>query len=395
MMGEQKREWVWLDWSVLGIRTVNSMLFILYFFSMQDQFNIPYFGVVLWIAAAYALPLLFWRPGKIHIIFFIFVEMILSGSLSLYFVYNVQEGSGYFIIAALTIGYLASRKMLYVAIPICVIALPMIAGFLLDLLQFFNLVASYAIALGVGICLQIIVSSNNKMKTLLAENEKKNEIITEQNKTLVQYAEQVQYLTLLEERSRMAKELHDTVGHTFTSTIMGLDAGIVLMDRDTDQVKVNLVQLRNMMENGLNEIRRNIHAMTEEEESITLSRQLERITSEFSKHTTTPIDFEMQGEEADIPIPGSKKIVMIRCLQESLTNAKRHGEATHIYVILRFSKEEITLTVKDNGIGSDGIQFGFGLQTMEERVSLMQGQLDVHSELGKGTVISCSIPLRK
>lgn len=62
-MNEQKRNWLWLDWTVFGIRTVNTLLFIVYFFSMQEQFNIPYFGVVLWIAAAYAIPLLFWLPG--------------------------------------------------------------------------------------------------------------------------------------------------------------------------------------------------------------------------------------------------------------------------------------------------------------------------------------------
>lgn len=391
-MEEQKRDWVWLDWMIFGIRTVNNLLFIFYFLSMQDQFNIPYFGVVLWIAVAYAIPLLFWRPGAIHVLFFIIVEIILSGSLSIYFIYIVQEGSGYFMIAVFTIGYLSSRKMLFASIPISVIAIPVIAGLLLDdLLQFFNLVSSYAIALGVGICLQIIVSSNKKMKNLLTENKKKNEIITEQNKTLVQYAEQVEQLTLLEERSRMAKELHDTVGHTFTSTIMGLDAGIVLIDRDVEKAKVNLVQLRNVMEQGLKEVRRNIHAMTEEEEGTTLSLQLERIKSEFSKHTVTPIDFEVQGKEIDIS--GSKKIVMIRCLQESLTNAKRHGQASHIGVILLFSPQKLTLTIKDNGLGSDGIHLGFGLRSMEERVSLMHGQLDVHSELGKGTSVSCAIPL--
>lgn len=84
------------------------------------------------------------------------------------------------------------------------------------------------------------------MTNLLAENERKTEIISNQNKPLIQYAEQVGKLTLFEERSRMTKELHDTVGHTFTSTIMGLDAGIVLMDRDADKAKTNFLQLRDV-----------------------------------------------------------------------------------------------------------------------------------------------------
>jgi len=232
---------------------------------------------------------------------------------------------------------------------------------------------------------------NQKMKNLLEEIEKKNNIIANQNKTLLQYSKQVEQQTLIAERNRMIRDLHDTVGHTFTSSILGLDAGIILLDKSPDKVKEKLINLRKVMEEGLQEVRRNIYAMIDDEDRTPLSKQLERMSIEFSTHTSTHINFEMQGNEVEIP--GYKKIVIIRCLQESLTNAKRHGKASQIDIILHFTEQKLSLTIRDNGVGSKNSNFGFGLRSMEERISSLQGQLIFDSELGHGATITCSIPL--
>lgn len=232
---------------------------------------------------------------------------------------------------------------------------------------------------------------NQKIKNLLVEIEKKNYIIANQNKTLLQYSKQVEQQTLLEERNRMIRDLHDTVGHTFTSSIMGLDASIILLDKSPDKVKEKLINLRKVMDEGLQEVRSNIHAMIDDEDRTPLSKQLERMSVEFSTHTSTLINFEMQGNEVEIP--GYKKIVIIRCLQESLTNAKRHGQASQIDILLFFSAQKLNLTVRDNGVGSHDFNFGFGLRSMEERISSLQGNLIFDSKFGHGATIICSMPL--
>ncbi|WP_047150975.1 sensor histidine kinase [Aneurinibacillus tyrosinisolvens] len=116
------------------------------------------------------------------------------------------------------------------------------------------------------------------------------------------------------------------------------------------------------------------------------------MTDEFSKHTGTRVHFQIQGEERGLTQHG--KLTIVRCLQEALTNAKRHGEGTAITVILAFHYEELALEVHDNGHGAEAIHTGFGLKTMKERLEMLQGKLEITSSSGSGTKVVCSIPIK-
>ena len=85
---------------------------------------------------------------------------------------------------------------------------------------------------------------------------------------------------------------------------------------------------------------------------------------------------------------------LYHCLQESLTNAVRHGMASELSVQLHFDSQHLRLQIEDNGIGMEEIQFGFGLNGMKERLEIINGTLSVHSESGQGTFIICNIPLQ-
>ena len=85
---------------------------------------------------------------------------------------------------------------------------------------------------------------------------------------------------------------------------------------------------------------------------------------------------------------------LYRCLQESLTNAVRHGKASNISVQLHFDDQQLRLQIEDNGIGMKEIQFGFGLSGMKERLEQVQGTLSVQSNVEQGTLIVCNIPLQ-
>lgn len=83
----------------------------------------------------------------------------------------------------------------------------------------------------------------------------------------------------------------------------------------------------------------------------------------------------------------------IRCLQEALTNAKRHGNATAIRVTLTFGREQLTLEIQDNGRGDENLTKGFDLQAMTNRLTNVNGRLQMTSSADKGTVILCSVPV--
>ncbi len=99
------------------------------------------------------------------------------------------------------------------------------------------------------------------------EYDQKNKLVAEveQNKLLTHYSAEIEKMTLLEERNRMSKELHDTLGHFFTSLSLSLDASIALMDSKPTEAKDQLIRLRALAEKNLDEMRNIVHEMGEVE----------------------------------------------------------------------------------------------------------------------------------
>jgi signal transduction histidine kinase len=237
----------------------------------------------------------------------------------------------------------------------------------------------------IGISVAKVLEAEKKTQMLLAENQRQNQLLEE-------YAKQIEKVTLLEERNRLAKDLHDTVGHTFTSVIMGLDAVSFLIDASPQKAKEQAGKLREVMRRSLDETRTYIHQISPHEGREDLSAQLRNVASEFAAHTKTEINYNKVGTPANISFQGTTALT--RCLQEALTNAVRHGHAKEITVILKQEPAQIVLTVKDNGVGMEIENYGFGLNGMKERLEALQGGFTIVSDVQKGTVVTCFLPVR-
>jgi signal transduction histidine kinase len=238
---------------------------------------------------------------------------------------------------------------------------------------------------GIGISVAKVIEAEKKTQQLLEENRRQNQLLEE-------YAKQIEKVTLLEERNRLARDLHDTVGHTFTSVIMGLDAASFLMNSSPDKAQEQVVMLSNVMRKSLSEIRSQIHQISPSEDREELSSQLIKIADDFALHTRTLIHFEHQSPQT-IHLSSQGTITLIRCLQESLTNAIRHGHANEIVITLKEESKKVILTIKDNGRGMSVIKYGFGLSGMKERLESQQGSIHVKSNTKEGTVVTCFIPV--
>ncbi|WP_456275998.1 sensor histidine kinase [Bacillus sp. AK128] len=335
---------------------------------------------------AVVIPQLVWWKGQRKLVWLYPVtELIISGLFLLYSSYVIGNYSSFLAIPAMCAAAVIHTTRLRVILWIWFAIVPAVvmtivlpdASYNLSIIEGF-----FFFALGCGAWK--IIDTQKKMKELLDENERQREV-------LEQYAEQVETLTLLEERNRMARELHDTVGHTLTSVIMGLDAVSYLMTTAPDEAKESINQLRNVSRNGLEEVRNQIHHIVPTHDKESLIIQLRRIANEFSIHTGTIIDFEARGEDGAVALPHT--LTLVRCLQESLTNAKRHGGASRIHISLLVQPDEIKLTVKDNGAGMEEVHYGFGLSVMKERLESYQGELLVESSQ-KGTTVSCQLPIK-
>ena len=160
-----------------------------------------------------------------------------------------------------------------------------------------------------------------------------NQMIEDKNQTLVQYAKQIESLTLVGERNRMARDLHDTLGHSFISYILGLDAVLYLMDSNPSQAKKKIEELRHYASENLDQIRETIHEIGSETD-ISVTDHFSAMIDEFSVYTNTKVNLHVIGEE--YVLGHSVRMTLLRCLQESLTNAKRHGHAKVVSINLIF-----------------------------------------------------------
>ena len=219
-------------------------------------------------------------------------------------------------------------------------------------------------------------------------------VIKQKNEVLEQYSRQVENMTLLTERSRLARELHDTVGHTFTSVIIGMDALGYLIDSSPEEAKANLRELLVVTRQGLDETRKAIHQMGADD-SGSLAVSIARMAKEFARHTGTVVELKQKGQVTELSLSQAARLTLTRCLQESLTNAKKHGGATEITVTLENRADRLWLQIADNGTGVEQLVPGFGLKAMRERLSVLHGTLETFSRPweGGGTLIVCSLPL--
>ncbi|WP_161946651.1 sensor histidine kinase [Ureibacillus xyleni] len=385
------RSWIWIDYILATIRFIYYGCGIFYFLNNPDLIGSNNYFFYLWFALCIIIPHLFWRPRYINDVLFSITEFMLVGSFHLYFLFYLQEpiGISFLFMPALIIGFIGRRRTLIFG-PITLLLLSCFNYYQEpDFYKIINYTLIVFMLFTFGYIFNHFLTTQSKMRLLLEENQSKTALIQSQNKVLEQYSKKVEELTLAAERNRIAGELHDTIGHTFTSVIVGMDAVMYLIDISPNDAKERLTILREVTKNGLTQVRQQIHNMAEDDQ-LSISNKLEKLAREFSEYTNTEVTIELLGTQYSVT--RAIEMTLNRCLQEALTNAKRHGEATNIAINLTFHPESVMLEIKDNGKGFEELKIGFGLQTMKERLSQLGGDLIIQSEKNVGTTITCMIP---
>ncbi|KON88290.1 hypothetical protein AF332_16755 [Sporosarcina globispora] len=389
----EKRKWLGIEWLFFITYTCSYGFVLIYPFLLENE-SIPYFQFFIWNVISFILPLLYWRSGYINRRWFPVFVFLTNGLLEIYLSYTTHMFVNILSFSLIIVGFLSHPRTWWHIILLFIIGVPITELLFADMnyvyihLAFQILNASFA--LGMGYLIQRLTEKSTQMKQLYEKNLCQYQKIKEQNRALELYSEQVEKVTILEERNRMAKELHDTVGHTFTSVIMGMDAVIYLLEKDPERAKEKLITLRNVTRNGLDEVRGSIHQISPYDEGHSLHHELFQRAKEFAVHTQTNVQLQLNGEETAVSKP--IRLALVRCLQEALTNAKRHGHAETIQVTLSFTADAIGLLVKDDGIGADQIGPGFGLNSMKERLLAIQGTMAISSSKGKGTTVTWTVP---
>jgi signal transduction histidine kinase len=244
---------------------------------------------------------------------------------------------------------------------------------------------------------------------VMEEQEKRKQMVADLEAALkenaglhAQLVVQAREAGVMDERQRLAGEIHDTIAQGLAGIITQLEAAEQLRD-DSGQWQRHVGQARKLARESLSEARRSVQALRPGRlESSRLPEAVAQLAKDWSLTSGVPVRIETAG--AAVPLLPELEVILFRVAQEGLTNVARHANATRVGVTLSYLRDMVRLDVRDDGVGFDvalkstadagANGHGYGLSAMRQRLRRVGGSLEVESGQGRGTAISASVPLQ-
>ena len=226
---------------------------------------------------------------------------------------------------------------------------------------------------------------------------RKNKIIEEKvreledsRNELLRAHDKLEEATLIEERNRIAKEIHDTAGHSLTTVIMQTEAAKLSIDKDPETAKRCVTAANIQAKNCLDELRLSVHLLSGRRENVTFKEYLEGILGETGDGTNITVRSKID----DISMKEEAERFIANTLREGISNGVRHGKSTAFFFELKDMGNFVEFLLSDNGTGIDMKNFkeGFGLSGMRAKAEQLGGMIRFSSEEGEGFEISMSLP---
>jgi signal transduction histidine kinase len=227
---------------------------------------------------------------------------------------------------------------------------------------------------------------------IVAQSEERAALIRELEESREEIGRLSREAGVAAERARLAAEIHDTLAQGFTSLVTLVQAAESELDSDTAKAHKHLTLAARTARENLTEARALVAGLTPTALGTgsvdqAIRRQLER----FAEETSVAVTYHASGDSVELPTV--LEVVLLRMVQESLTNVRRHAKATAVTVSLQVKENHATLRVSDDGVGFDPAMpaDGFGLRGMRNRAAQVGGTLSVHSGEG-GTTVELEVP---
>lgn len=209
---------------------------------------------------------------------------------------------------------------------------------------------------------------------------------------------EAQFSAVLQERNRIAREIHDTLAQGFTGISVQLELVSRLLNSSVDAAREHLDQARVLVRNSLAEARTSIWALrSQSDENEDFAARISKMAAQAAQPGAAKVSLHVHG--AYRPISPKVEQELLKIAQEAVRNAARHAEAGHIAIELAFDAKRLRMTIADDGRGfthavnSSGVDGHFGLRGMRERAAEIDADLNVESAAGKGTKISVEAAL--
>ena len=243
-------------------------------------------------------------------------------------------------------------------------------------------------------CIIIIVSKEEIIEKNLELNKRLEIANTELKRTNEELEKSLmdnERLAEIRERNRIAREIHDTLGHTLTGLAAGIDACIALAGDDKPALRNQLDLLSKVSRNGIKDIRMSVSSLRPDApERLNLKNAIEELVENTKR--VAGVNIKLDCDIINLKFDEDEEMAIYRIVQESLTNAIRHGKAKNIDVSIKKNYGSINLLICDDGIGCEKIEAGFGLRHIRERVNMLKGQVNFSSE--EGFKVEAMIPIR-
>jgi signal transduction histidine kinase len=241
------------------------------------------------------------------------------------------------------------------------------------------------------------------MRTVMRESKQRKDLIEKLEAAQAELAAAERQAGILQERERMAGEIHDTLAQGFTSIVMQLEAAEQALPEDLIPVRNRIQKARDSARASLREARRLVLALQPEQlEAATLADALRREAARWEQDSGISTKFSVTGEP--MPLHPEVEVTLLRAMQEGFANIQKHAMAGEVIVTLSYMDEEVALDVQDDGQGFDAQELpdppdqagrGYGLRAMRQRAENMGGSVIVESSLGRGTTLVVQLPVVK
>ncbi|MBC1262405.1 sensor histidine kinase [Synechococcus sp. BSF8S] len=258
------------------------------------------------------------------------------------------------------------------------VLLPQLSGIRLNLVVMFSLVLVFLLML---------------MNALIAERQRGEELKMV-NQKLKESAAQIEILAMGRERSRIARDIHDSLGHALSGLNIQLEGALKLWEANPEQARNFVTQAKMMGSTALGEARQAVATLRQTDDlRKDLSSEIDLLIRRFVE--TTGI---LPQVAVDCPpLPESVNLTVYRIVQEGLTNISKYARADHVRITIQASSEpaQLAITIEDNGVGfhPHHNSTGFGLRGIRERAEAEGGQLRLITAPGEGSTLSVWFPL--
>jgi signal transduction histidine kinase len=215
--------------------------------------------------------------------------------------------------------------------------------------------------------------------------------LAQAHRKLREYAVQVEELAVAEERNRLAREIHDGLGHYLTSVNIQIKAALAMSEQDPSLTQEALRKAQTLTQEALADVRRSISSLREDPASgrplvETLGRMVED-----ARASGVEASFLTNGSPR--PLSSQVEFTLFRIAQEGLTNVRKHAQASRVDACLEYLESSVRFSIQDDGVGASQTGAGFGLMGLRERLELLGGTLTISSAPGQGFLLQAEISL--